>query len=111
VAASAAPLSAEAEARRAQLELLGLGDPGQAPIQQARGHVVPYRSSGAPVRPTDSIIAGVQSAPSAIWAASSREVASAQALVGVQACRQCGLSLSATARFCRRCGSRQAQSA
>jgi hypothetical protein len=26
---------------------------------------------------------------------------------GVQPCANCGLSLSATARFCRRCGSRQ----
>jgi ribosomal protein L40E len=26
---------------------------------------------------------------------------------GVQPCSSCGLSLSATARFCRRCGTRQ----
>jgi hypothetical protein len=26
---------------------------------------------------------------------------------GVQSCVSCGLSLSATARFCRRCGTRQ----
>jgi ribosomal protein L40E len=31
--------------------------------------------------------------------------------IGVQSCGQCGLSLSASARFCRRCGTRQAQPA
>lgn len=49
----------------------------------------------------------------ALWAASAREVlappASAPAAgpAGVQPCSSCGLSLSATARFCRRCGTRQ----
>lgn len=57
----------------------------------------------------------------ALWAESAREVASvptsgpaalaplgaAKAAGGVQPCVSCGLSLSATARFCRRCGSRQ----
>jgi ribosomal protein L40E len=50
----------------------------------------------------------------ALWAESAREVASHQgalaapkAATGVQPCVSCGLSLSATARFCRRCGSRQ----
>ena len=33
-----------------------------------------------------------------------REVAGATANIGVQNCGQCGLSLSASARFCRRCG-------
>jgi nicotinate-nucleotide--dimethylbenzimidazole phosphoribosyltransferase len=46
-----------------------------------------------------------------IWSASAREVAGvpgqAISAVGVQSCVSCGLSLSATARFCRRCGSRQ----
>ena len=45
------------------------------------------------------------------WNASAREVAGvpgqAVSAVGVQSCVSCGLSLSATARFCRRCGSRQ----
>jgi ribosomal protein L40E len=41
------------------------------------------------------------------WEASAREVAGAVANVGVQNCGQCGLSLSANARFCRRCGTRQ----
>jgi hypothetical protein len=46
-----------------------------------------------------------------VWAASSRDVVAAPgsptAPAGVQACVSCGLSLSATARFCRRCGTRQ----
>jgi hypothetical protein len=49
----------------------------------------------------------------ALWAASARDVVSppagpvGAAVAGVQPCSNCGLSLSATARFCRRCGSRQ----
>ena len=50
----------------------------------------------------------------ALWAASAREVLAPPASVpavgvttGVQPCSSCGLSLSATARFCRRCGTRQ----
>jgi hypothetical protein len=47
-----------------------------------------------------------------MWAASSLDVlgpapAPGAAPVAVQACVSCGLSLSATARFCRRCGTRQ----
>jgi hypothetical protein len=49
-----------------------------------------------------------------LWAASSREVLAQPgaerpgiAPSGVQPCSNCGLSLSATARFCRRCGTRQ----
>jgi hypothetical protein len=47
----------------------------------------------------------------ALWAASDREVTTApvgdRPVTGVQACVSCGLSLSATARFCRRCGTAQ----
>jgi ribosomal protein L40E len=47
----------------------------------------------------------------ALWAASAQEVAqvapATKAAGGVQPCVSCGLSLSATARFCRRCGTRQ----
>jgi hypothetical protein len=49
-------------------------------------------------------------AAEALWAASARDVVAqtpATAVGGVQPCSNCGLSLSATARFCRRCGSRQ----
>jgi hypothetical protein len=51
----------------------------------------------------------------ALWAESAREVttaaptdAVARPAGGVQPCVSCGLSLSATARFCRRCGTPQA---
>ena len=47
----------------------------------------------------------------ALWAASAQEVLApvgpTAPIAGVQPCSNCGLSLSATARFCRRCGSRQ----
>ncbi len=48
----------------------------------------------------------------ALWAESAREVitppSTVKAVGGVQPCVSCGLSLSATARFCRRCGTLQA---
>jgi ribosomal protein L40E len=49
----------------------------------------------------------------ALWAQSSREVTATPAVAGrangvVQPCVSCGLSLSANARFCRRCGTPQA---
>lgn len=49
--------------------------------------------------------------PEGLWAASARGVVAAPPkgapIAAVQTCTSCGLSLSATARFCRRCGSRQ----
>jgi hypothetical protein len=54
-----------------------------------------------------------RSSSEAMWAASAREVANAPVgvvpapVAGVQPCSSCGLSLSANARFCRRCGTRQ----
>jgi hypothetical protein len=64
--------------------------------------------------PNASIIAtrGASSsaANEALWAASARDVVASPSGTpagGVQSCSSCGLSLSATARFCRRCGSRQ----
>ncbi|HET7521597.1 MAG TPA: hypothetical protein VFK61_08695 [Candidatus Limnocylindria bacterium] len=99
-------------ARRAQLDLLGIGDPGDGPLAPDR-KVLPYRSSGASVHPVE-IAARTASglpAPGAFWEASAREVAGAMTHIGVQSCGECGLSLSASARFCRRCGTRQAQPA
>ena len=97
-------------ARRAQLDLLGLGDPGEGPVQPTRPAVVPYRSRGAAAGQGElSVRAAAHGAT--FWEASAREVASAAGNVGVQNCGECGLSLSANARFCRRCGTRQAQSA
>ena len=100
--------SPELAARRAQLDRLGLGDPGQGPIGPDRAPV-PYRSRGAPVSQVE--LARQAALKGSFWEASAREVASAAGQVGVQSCGQCGLSLSANARFCRRCGTRQAQSA
>jgi hypothetical protein len=108
IAASAADQETLA-ARRAQLELLGLGDPGQGPVAPTRGVVLPYRSSGAAATDGDrlaAVTAGV-----AFWDASAREVAGAISQIGVRSCGHCELSLSATARFCRRCGTPQSQSA
>lgn len=90
-------------ARRAQLELLGIGDPGEGPVGSDR-RVLPYRSSGA-ASPVAALAGG------AFWDASAREVAGAVSQVGVRSCAECELSLSATARFCRRCGHPQSQSA
>jgi hypothetical protein len=108
-----APLAAqddspEIAARRAQLDSLGLGDPGQGPVGSEHANVLPYRSRGA--TPTPGELAALR-AGGGFWEASAREVAGAGANVGVQNCGQCGLSLSASARFCRRCGTRQAQPA
>jgi hypothetical protein len=99
-------------ARRAQLDLLGIGDPGEGPLAEDR-KVLPYRSSGASVHPVEAAVrtASGLPAPGAFWEASAREVAGAMSHIGVQSCGECGLSLSASARFCRRCGTRQAQSA
>ncbi|HET6649850.1 MAG TPA: hypothetical protein VFH79_06840 [Candidatus Limnocylindria bacterium] len=113
---AAPPLAAEDDspevaARRAQLDLLGLGDPGEGPVQPTRPSVVPYRSRGATPTAGELAARAAAATGTTFWEASAREVASAAAVVGVQNCGQCGLSLSANARFCRRCGTRQAQSA
>jgi hypothetical protein len=58
----------------------------------------PATLAGRPLLPADA---------SGLWAASNLEVAQAPASAGPQPCVSCGLSLSANARFCRRCGARQ----
>jgi ribosomal protein L40E len=96
-------------ARRAQLDLLGLGDPGEGPLGPDRQSVLPYRSRGSAASAAEIAALAAAGGPISFWEASAKEVAGAA--VGVQNCGQCGLSLSANARFCRRCGTRQAQSA
>lgn len=96
-------------ARKAQLDLLGLDDPGVGEVRPERPRVLPYRSSGAAPRSAEALRQTVAS--NAMWAASAKEVAGGGSAVAVQSCGSCGLSLSANARFCRRCGTRQAQSA
>ena len=107
--AAAVADSPEVAARRAQLDLLGLGDPGQGPVTPEAWQALPYRSRGAGV--TQSEMARQAALRGSFWEASAREVAGAPGRLGVQSCGRCGLSLSANARFCRRCGTRQAQSA
>ena len=99
-------------ARKAQIDMLGIGDPGQGTVAD-RSNVLPYRSSGASVSAKEMAMrtASGLPAPGAFWEASAREVAGAMSHVGVQSCGECGLSLSASARFCRRCGTPQARSA
>jgi hypothetical protein len=75
-----------------------------------------------PTRPVGGISRGLpflgrpaapQGGVEALWAESAREVVATPAAPGkavagaVQPCVSCGLSLSATARFCRRCGTAQ----
>ena len=104
--AAAVDETPEVAARRAQLDQLGLGG---GPAQPEAPAVLPYRSRGAAV--SDVELALRAAAGQRFWEASAREVASAVGRVGVQNCGECGLSLSANARFCRRCGTRQAQPA
>ena len=61
---------------------------------------------GRPAQPTGGL--------EALWAASAQELTAVPAdpgqgkpAGGIQPCVSCGLSLSANARFCRRCGARQ----
>ncbi len=116
--AAAAALAAAAEtdadtlaARRAQLDLLGLGDPGQGTVDPARPVLLPYGSGGGTPRGAARLAAVAAAAGGAFWDASAREVAGAITEIGVRNCGHCELSLSATARFCRRCGTPQSQSA
>jgi hypothetical protein len=113
-AAAAAAAAADREtlaARRAQLDLLGLGDTGQGPVGPSKRVVLPYRSSGAAPRGADLQGTPSATAGGAFWDASAREVAGAISQIGVRTCGHCELSLSASARFCRRCGTPQSQSA
>ena len=75
-------------ARRAQLDVLGIDDPGMGKVGPAR-NVVPYRSSGAGVSPSE-LVQRTLGGPSALWDASAREVASARSAVAVQNCGSCG---------------------
>jgi hypothetical protein len=111
IAAAAAADEDTLAARRAQLNLLGLGDPGQGPVGPARPVALPYRSSGAAPREAEAPAGAASAAGGAFWDASAREVAGAITQIGVRSCGHCELSLSATARFCRRCGTPQSQSA
>ena len=112
IPAAAAADQESLAARRAQLDLLGLGDSEEGPIERTRPVALPYRSSGAAPHPAEAQAAVADAATGrAFWDASAREVAGAISQIGVRSCGHCELSLSASARFCRRCGQPQAQSA
>jgi len=98
------------------------GIPGSGPAQPDATPPVP--APQWPVRPDQvespamALLAnrGNGSKDAGLWAASTQELLAEPgngsrpgvAVTGVQPCSNCGLSLSATARFCRRCGTRQA---
>jgi len=87
-------------------------NPGQAP-QWPAGPQWPTTAGQANGLPFLGRPAAPQGGLDALWAESSREVVATPAVAGrvngvVQPCVSCGLSLSANARFCRRCGTPQA---
>jgi hypothetical protein len=90
--------------------------PGEAqptpPAWAIPGSITRRSADAMPSSPWAARVATARPLESPVWAASSRDVLAAGApgaggSVGVQACVSCGLSLSANARFCRRCGTRQ----
>ncbi|HLE58788.1 MAG TPA: hypothetical protein VJA85_03995 [Candidatus Limnocylindria bacterium] len=101
----------ELAAHRAKLDLLGIGghDAGAGASDR---RVLPYRSRGAAAHPGEAPgVAALSTGPVvSVWDASAREVSQASG-ANVTACGNCALSLSVSARFCRRCGTPQARSA
>jgi hypothetical protein len=99
----------EVEPSSPALPAAASGDPGAEPQWPTR----PEWLGKAPAvgLPFLNRPASPQGGVDALWAESNREVASqrsaAKPASAVQPCVSCGLSLSATARFCRRCGSAQ----
>ena len=90
------------------------GEPQSATPAWATPERVTRREADAmPSAPWAARVATARPLESPVWAASSRNILAAGAPgaagpVGIQSCVGCGLSLSANARFCRRCGTRQA---
>jgi hypothetical protein len=99
------------------------GEPAAAPIQ-ATGPSLPSAEPQWPVRPEWPVPQASAGLPflgrpaqppggvDSLWAASNRELvatppAPGRTKSGIQPCISCGLSLSANARFCRRCGTLQ----
>lgn len=106
---SPAPKAAPPEslaARRSQLDSLGLSDPGEGTVPVGRRDHLPYRSSGA-----GSAAVGGSAALSAVWDASTRALEAGTQRALLRPCGSCGLTVSSTARFCRRCGAPQTLSA
>ncbi len=86
--------------------------PGQTPARAAGEPQWPVRAD-LEESPSMALLASkTRQSSDDLWAASAREVLAVPVkgvapIAGVQPCSSCGLSLSATARFCRRCGTRQ----
>ena len=104
-ASQAAPPESLA-ARRSQLDSLGLDDPGEGTVPVGRRDHLPYRSSGA-----GAAAVGGSAALSAVWDASTRALEAGTQRAMLRPCGSCGLTVSSTARFCRRCGAPQTLSA
>lgn len=84
------------------------GQPTWPPLAQ-KATVEPQWPT-APSWPARQSNGNVVSGADAVWAQSSRDLLN-RPETGVQACINCGLPLSARARFCRRCGTNQVASA
>ena len=109
VARPTAPKAAPPEslaARRSQLDSLGLDDPGEGTVPVGQREHLPYRSSGA-----GASAVGGSAALSAVWDASTRALEAGTQRALLRPCDSCGLTVSSTARFCRRCGAPQTLSA
>jgi hypothetical protein len=92
-------------------------EPVQAPARPGRAAPAPQqpapppafvaRQAQGPASWPPPAASAAQPTPSSVWDESSRGIIGRPGS-GVQACVSCGLALSASARFCRRCGTRQA---
>jgi len=105
VAASKVEVPESLAARRSQLDSLGIDDPGEGTVPVGQRTELPYRSSGA------GSSAGGSAALAAVWDASTRALMDGAKRAALMPCGSCGLTVSSTARFCRRCGTPQTLSA
>jgi hypothetical protein len=105
VAASKEEVPESLAARRSQLDSLGIDDPGEGTVSVGQRTELPYRSSGA------GSSAGGSAALAAVWDASTRALMEGAQRASLRPCASCGLTVSSTARFCRRCGTPQTLSA
>ena len=105
VAASKEKVPDGLAARRSQLDSLGIDDPGEGTVSVGQRTELPYRSSGA------GSAAGGSATLAAVWDASTRALMEGAQRASLRPCGSCGLTVSSTARFCRRCGTPQTLSA
>lgn len=96
-----APPPEQLAARQSQLDILGIEDPGEGTVSVGERSALPYRSSGA----------GSNAMLAAVWDASTRALEANAQRAALRPCDSCGLTVSSTARFCRRCGAPQTLSA